>query len=383
MTGIIEFKSSSEFSLGMEIELQLLNPYTLQLVDGILPLLAHIPKNSCIQPEFQQASVEISSRVCHNIHELETDILAILSHLKLQCQNLGMNICASGTHPFCDRFTNVTPSPRYLAQKAASGYLADMMMTFALQVHVGMPCGDTTVDIMGKLQPYLPILLALSASSPFWWGRDTGFASYRHRFLSSSRTYGTPGLFPTWKDFCQFFISSQKAGMFQIIRDIHWDLRPQPDLGTLEIRVMDAQPTVKESIILAAFIHSLILYLYHYPQGKHRGFLLSPLPWLMEKENFFRASRWGLDANYIENEQGGTRPIGDIIKDILGAIAPTADTLGESSYLQLLAQRLETGPSYTRQRQVFENTGSLKAVVASLVKELEEELTTSSIDPHL
>lgn len=373
----LEFQGCSEFSLGMEMELQLLNPHTLELVDGILPLLAQEQEDSYIQPEFQQAAVEVTSQVCRNVQELEGNILHILSQLQRKCHNLGMDICMAGTHPFCDRFTNVTPIPRYLAQQTASGYLADMMMTFALQIHVGVPSGDVAVDIMGRLKPYLPILLALSASSPFWRSHNTDFASYRHRFLSCLRNYGTPPRFENWQDFADFFIKAQNAGMFEIIRDIHWDLRPQPHLGTLEVRVMDAQPTVKESMMLAAFVHSLILYLYHYSQGIQTGFVLSPLPWLMEKENFFRASRWGLDAMYIEDEEGNTRPIRDIVKDILDAIAFTADSLGESSYLHLLAQRLETGASYIRQRQIFAKTGSLQAVVASLVKELSEELTTS------
>ncbi|MDH6060140.1 YbdK family carboxylate-amine ligase [Chrysosporum bergii ANA360D] len=377
MTGI-EFNRSPQFSLGMEIELQLLNPNTLQLVDGILPLLAEDGENSFIQPEFNQASVEIFSPVCGNIHELETSILAILSRLKTKCQNLGMNICTAGTHPFCHRFTTVTPIPRYIAQQTASGYLADMMMTFALHIHVGMPSGDAAIDMMARLKPYLPILLALSASSPFWWGHDTAFASYRHCFLSSMRTYGMPPRFKSWQDFADFFITARHAGMWEIIRDIHWDLRPQPDLGTLEVRVMDAQPTVKESIMLAAFVHCLILYLYDCRERKETGFLLTPLPWLMEKENFFRASRWGLDAHYIEDHQGNSRPIRDIVQDIINAIAMTADILEEKWYLNLLAQRLETGPSYIRQRQVFKSTGSLKAVVASLVRELEEELTSFS-----
>jgi carboxylate-amine ligase len=372
--GDIEFKSSPKFSLGMEIELQLLNPDTLQLVDGILPLLAQNPENYWIQPECNQAMVEIASQVCSNIPELEANIVAILRDLKTRCQQLGMTICAAGTHPFCDRFASITPIPRYLAQQNTSGYLADLMMTCALQLHVGMPSGDVAIDIMGRLKPYLPILLALSASSPFWWGYDTSFASYRQRFLSSLRTYGICPTFKNWQDFANFFATAQHAGMFEIIRDIHWDLRPQPDFGTLEVRVMDAQPTIKESMMLAAFIHSLIVDLYHHSQGKQTGFLLTPLPWLIERENYFRASRWGLDANYIEDEQGNSRPIRNIVKDTLNVLAETADTLGNSSYLFQLEKRLDQGASYIRQRRVFESTGSVKAVVASLVSELEGEL---------
>jgi carboxylate-amine ligase len=126
-------------------------------------------------------------------------------------------------------------------------------------------------------------------------------------------------------------------------------------------------------MMLAAFIHSLIVDLYHHSQGKPTEFLLTPLPWLIERENYFRASRWGLDADYIEDEQGNSRPIRNIVKDILNVLAETADTLGNSSYLFRLEKRLDQGASYIRQRRVFESTGSLKAVVASLVSELEAE----------
>jgi carboxylate-amine ligase len=379
MTGI-EFNSSPEFSLGMEIELQLLDPHTLQLVDGILPLLAREPENSSIQPEFNQAMVEIASHVCPTISALEADIVAILKNLTAKCQSLGMTICAAGTHPFCDRLGNITPLPRYIAQHRASGYLGDMMMTFALHVHVGMPSGDRAVEVMGRLKPYLPILLALSASSPFWWGYDTGFASYRQRFLAALRTYGIPPSFQNWQEFSDFFATAQHAGMFEIIRDIHWDLRPHPDLGTLEVRVMDAQPTVKESMMLAAFVHSLIVYLQHCCQEKQTSLLLTPHHWLIEKENYFRASHLGLDASYIVDNQGNSRLIRNIVEDILDVLAVTADTLGETSYLNLLNQRLSECPSYMRQRKVFEKTGSLQAVVASLVGELEAELTISPFD---
>lgn len=375
----LEFKSSPQFSLGMEIELQLLNPQTLKLVDGILPLLELSPQSRFIQTEFNQSTVEINSPVCLNIPELEINILAILQDLKSRCQKIGLEICTAGTHPFCDRFATVTPLPRYLTQQSKSGYLSDLMMTCAMQVHVGMPSGDEAVKMMGKLKPYLPILLALSASSPFWWGKDTGFASCRYRFLSIMRTYGICPSFKTWQDFVDFFNTAQNARMFNLIRDIHWDIRPQPDLGTIEIRVMDAQPTVKESMILAAFIHTLVVHLYHQPEGEKTGYLLKSLPWLIAKENSFRASCWGVDADYIEDSQGNSRLIKDIVKDILDTLAETAEYLGNSSYLLQLEKRLITGASYSRQRQVFENTGSVQPVVISLVQELNQELSNLQI----
>lgn len=367
----LEFKSSPTSSLGMEIELQLLDPKTLDLVDGILPLMERYPAHPHIQPEFSQATVEITSKVCSDIHELEVDIVSVLKTLKARCQDLGITLCGAGTHPFCNRLATVTPIPRYLAQeKMAGDYLARTLMTYALHVHVGMPSGDEAVDIMGRLKPYLPILLALSASSPFWWGHHTHHASYRQRVLAAMRSYGIPPTFKTWQEFSDFFEVARYARMFDIIRDIHWDLRLQPDLGTLEIRVMDAQPTIKESVMLAAFIHTLVTYLQSCRTAEETGFLVTQRPFPIEKENYFRASRWGLAANYIEDDKGNSRPIEKIVEGLLDTVSNTADKLGETEYLKLLEKRLEEGPSYVRQQKVFEKTDSLKEVAASLLQEL-------------
>jgi carboxylate-amine ligase len=246
-------------------------------------------------------------------------------------------------------------------------------MTYALHVHVGMPSGDTAIAVMTALKPYLPILLALSASSPFWQGIDTDYASFRQRILASMRSYGQPPAFATWQEFVELFQAGKEAGMFDIIRDIHWDLRPQPDLGTLEIRVMDSQPTIREASALTALVHSLVVALQHgHLQGKS-DFRLTPCHSWIEKENYFQASYQGLDACYIENNRGSHRPIAAIAQDILQALEPTANQLGESAHLKFLADRLASGPSYCRQRRVFQQTGAKKAVVASLVRELLEE----------
>jgi carboxylate-amine ligase len=365
----MEFKGSPTSSIGIEIELQLLDSDSLDLIDGILPLLANPPPHPALKPEYNQSTVEINSKPCETIGELESDVTSIVSALQARCQALGMSVCGAGTHPFCQRLATVTPLSRYLTQHERGGYLADQMMTFALHVHVGMPSGEEAIALMVSLKPYLPILLALSASSPFWWGYDTGYASYRQRVLASMRSYGIPPSFKSWQEFADLFQSGRSAGMFEIIRDIHWDLRPHPDFGTLEVRVMDSQPSIQEAIALAAFIHSLIAYLQSCRREGRSGFLLKPCHWWIEKENYFRASHLGLEACYIEDQQGHSRPFRHIIKDILEALAATADRQ-EKEYLKFLERRLEGGSSYIRQRRVFQQTGSQKEVVAALVREL-------------
>jgi carboxylate-amine ligase len=369
----MKFKGSPHPTLGMEIELQLLDPNTLDLVDGILPLMASYPQQPFTKPEYNQATVEINSPVCSNIDELETNMVSVLTKLQARCEELEMVICGAGTHPFSQRLVPITPVKRHRVQYEMAGYLS-YWLTFAEHVHVGMPSGDEAVAIARMLKPYLPILLALSANSPFWQGYDTGYASFRQRLLASRETYGIPPGFKNWQDFATFFDSVKRAGIVETIRDLHWDLRLQPHWGTLEVRVMDTQPTLQEALMLAAFIHSLIVYLQRYRAGEEIGFLLRPHHWWLEKENHFRASRWGLEANYIENSQGKTRPMKQLIGDILDSLKATAAELGETKYLQLVRDRLQIIPGYIRQRQVWQTTGSQQAVVAFLVRQLKQEL---------
>ncbi|MGR8951135.1 MAG: carboxylate-amine ligase, partial [Gammaproteobacteria bacterium] len=272
----MDFKGSPSSSIGIEIELQLLDAATLDLVDGILPLLAHPVGQHQIKCEYNQSTVEIMSKPCETVVELESDIVSALSALQTRCQDLGMSLCGGGTHPFSKRPVTVTPLPRYLDQQKQGGYLSGLLMTFALHVHVGMPSGDEAIAVMSAVRPYLPILLALSASSPFWWGYDTGYASYRQRILASMRSYGLPPTFGSWQEFSDLFQSGRAAGLFDTIQDIHWDLRPHPDFGTLEIRVMDSQPTLREAIALAAFVHSLIAYLQSCYRKGMEGHRLKP-----------------------------------------------------------------------------------------------------------
>jgi carboxylate-amine ligase len=183
-----------------------------------------------------------------------------------------------------------------------------------------------------------------------------------------------PPTFKNWQDFTAFFKSIKSAKIVETFHDLHWDLRLQPDLGTLEIRVMDTQPTLKEALMLAAFVHSLTVYLQSYWQRKEEGFLLIPNHWWLEKENYFQASHLGLEANYIEDAQGRSRPIKKVIADILDSLVTTAGQLGETEYLELVREHLQGIPSYDRQRNVWQATGSLQEVVASLLRELKQEM---------
>jgi len=372
-----EFNWSSKRTIGMEIEFQLVDFKTLDLANVILPLMEHYSDNIYIKPEFIQCSVEVMSKICQNVQELEWNLRSLVCDLHKQCKDLGIKLSGAGTHPFHNNLAVITPIPRYLGIENRVGYACYNYITFSMHVHVGMSSGEEMIALMNRLRPYIPVLLALSASSPFWRGHDTGHVSYRHRVLAPARTYGLPPLFKNWEKFCTFFKAARYAGIYDTFRDYHWDLRPRPDFGTLEIRMMDTQPTVGEAISLAAFSQSLIEYLKFYSEEAEEN-LLSPLPHWIELENRYRASQHGLDAMYVEDESGNSRPIRNIVEDILASITEIASRLGVSQQLTGISKVLSNGPSYIRQQYIYKETGSYKAVVSSVLGELEAEIKEAS-----
>jgi carboxylate-amine ligase len=370
----LEFAGSKSPSLGIEIEFQLLDPETLDLADGILPLLHGYPEEPCIKPEFTQSTVEINSHVCADIEELRSDVTGLVKELKRRSEGMGLAICGAGTHPFSLRPAAVTPLPRYLEMERRMVYLAHTLKTYALHVHVGMPSGDAAVAVMGLLKPYLPILLALSASSPFWQGQDTGFASFRQRVLAAMRDYGPPPNFMSWRQFAECFQKLRTAGAVHVIRDFHWDIRPSPHFGTLEVRVMDVQPTLRETFMLAALVQTLLMYLWRYWQQEEPMGSPPPQHWWMQKENCFRASHLGVEAEVIVDDAGHVRPMKTLVRELLAGLAATAEELKTRDWLDRLEARLGGEPGYLRQRRVLAETGSLQKVAAGLVRELEAEL---------
>lgn len=367
----MEFRPSRPDTIGMELELQLLDAATLDLADGILPLMQLYPSSVYVKPEVIQNTVEIASKVCGSVAELEAHVRAIAAELRARCAGLGMRLCGAGSHPFSVRPGLITPQPRYLAMERRYGHLSHAQITFATHVHIGMRSGDEAVSMMHRLKSYLPLLIAVSASSPFWHGLDTGFASYRHRVLAVTRSYGVPPSFARWDDFCRFFDTTRRAGLFGSVNDIHWDIRPRPHLGSLEVRAMDAQATVGEAATLAAFVRALVHGLR--TDALPDAGLPHPLSWWIEKENHFAASRLGLAARYIADEAGTVHELSELWRAVYAALVPIATQLGEGKYLERLRKRLETGPGYVTQRMAYQTTGSLKAVVAGLVARLERE----------
>jgi carboxylate-amine ligase len=272
----------------------------------------------------------------------------------------------------------VTPQPRYLHIEQQVGLPVHTQITFAAHVHLGMGSGEEAIRMMGELRAYLPLLIAVSANSPFWRGYDTGHASYRQRILAAARTYGIPPSFGDWEEFVRFFDVGLKADVFETVRDIHWDIRTQPSLGTLEVRSMDMQPTVEEAIDLAAFVRVLGAYLARVPQAERPASLPKPLPWWFEKHNHYQAAHLGLEAMCIHDEDGSLVQMATLFAEVAEAVSEIADELGLSQQLERLGRQVKTGVGYVRQRRVWHEALSMREVVAALTRELALEASGKS-----
>jgi carboxylate-amine ligase len=304
--------------------------------------------------------------------------MSAVGRLSERAAQLDMALVGAGTHAFCKRLVPITPLPRYAELGRTHGYLAHTQITYALQAHVGMPSGEAAMRVMQRSRSLMPVFLALSASSPFFHGHETGFASYRQRIVAATRSYGIPPAFEDWNAFLQFLDTVEQAQMFESFRDMHWDIRPRPDYGTLEVRIMDAQPTIADSLALAALVHCMLVYFIdeHDPDPRLPG----TLPWWIEKENNFRASHHALDARFVFDAEGGTKPIRQVAEDVFDVALPVAQALGEEEDLAQARSILEKGTWHSRQIEVFRRTRSAVQVTAALANELRRELGQSSIE---
>jgi carboxylate-amine ligase len=246
-----------------------------------------------------------------------------------------------------------------------------------------MPSCAAAVELTERARGVLPALLALSSSSPFWDGFDTGFASFRHRLLAMTPNYGSPPRMASPADLERVMSAGRRAGILESYRDVHWDIRPRPDFGTLELRVFDAQPTLSSSLSLAALAHSLFVALLRDDTALDE-YLIPPLPSWMERENAFRASRFGLDAQLFVDESGETRGAREVLAGVLSALAPTAVELGEGAELEGAIDLLLEGSWADRARALLARYGSFSRVTAALADALDEDLVEGiRVHPHV
>jgi carboxylate-amine ligase len=374
----IEFTHNPRPTVGIEMELHVVDRETGELVAAANQLLEELGaahpggEHPKAKHELFQSTVEIITGVCDTPAEAGDDLRETLAELRNAAARRDLTLMSSGTHPFgLAREQLVSPDPRYRELIESMQWPARRLLICGLHVHVGVRDGARAIEIINELRRYLPLFLALSSSSPYFEGDDSGLASTRSKVFESLPTAGLPPQLADWSDFEEFMSTLLDSQCISSIREVWWDLRPHPDFGTIEFRMCDAAPSVRETVALAALAQTLVAWC---DELADAGALPVPAREWTVRENRWLAARFGIDAELIvEHPESGDPerlPIRELVLDLITQLTPTAARLGTTEQLHDVATILEVGTGASRQRAVVEAGGTLLDVVHHLVESL-------------
>lgn len=366
----IDFAGSPRPTIGVEWEFALVDAQTRDLSNEATAVIAEIGENPRVHKELLRNTVEVVSGVCDCTAQAMEDLRDTLRPARRIVRDRGMELFCAGTHPFAQWSTqNITDAPRYAELIKRTQWWGRQMLIWGVHVHVGISSAAKVMPIMTSLLQYYPHLLALSASSPWWGGDDTGYASNRAMMFQQLPTAGLPFHFQKWAQFEGFVYDQKKTGIIDHMSEIRWDIRPSPHLGTLEVRVSDGVSNLRELGALVALTHCLVVDL---DRRLDAGETLPTMPPWHVQENKWRAARYGLDAVIILDAESNERLVTDDLPDVLNRLEPVAKSLHCVDELASVADIWQLGASYQRQRRVAEeHDGDLLAVVDALVGELD------------
>ncbi|MFI6871461.1 glutamate--cysteine ligase [Nocardia sp. NPDC050406] len=373
----VPFNSSPRPTLGVEWEVALVDKVTRDLSSkaaavfdacGDMRAWDGTPQ---ITKELLRNTVELVSGKHDSVGEVVDELTGTITAVRRAADELGVDLFCAGTHPFAQWSTQqLTRTPHYDELIERTQWWGRQMLIWGVHVHVGISHPEKVFPILNTMLLSYPHLLALSASSPMWAGVDTGYASNRSLMFQQLPTAGLPFQFENWTQFEYYVHDQMKTGVFEQLGGMHWDIRPAPKWGTIEVRVCDGLPSRAELSALVALIHCLVVDL---DRRVESGETLPTIPPWHVQENKWRAARYGLDAIIITDADSNERLVTDDLTDLLNRLEPTAKSLGCEAELALVAEIPKRGASYQRQRRVAAAAqGDLVAVVDSLVKELNQ-----------
>ena len=368
------FATSARSTVGIEWELALvdadsgdLRQVASTVLDAVRP--ADGSEHPAIRQELLLNTIEVVSGVCRTVGEAGADLQRAVDEVRAITDPLRVELMCAGTHPFA-RWAQqkVTDKKRYATLIDRTQWWGRQMLIYGVHVHVGIEDRDKVLPISRALLTCFAHLQSLSASSPFWGGKDTGYASNRALMFQQLPTAGLPFQFERWDELEAYVEDMLHTGVIDAFDEVRWDVRPSPRFGTLETRICDGSPTLLEVTALAALTHCLVE---HFSTMLDRGEDLPVMPTWFVQENKWRSARYGMDAIIITNAAGDEELVTDAVGRLLVELEPVAERLGCAAELDAVRVILRRGASYQRQRAVARrNAGELDAVVASLVAEM-------------
>jgi carboxylate-amine ligase len=355
--GLEPFQKSEALSLGVELELQLVNTHDYDLApyaEDMLRLMDKIPLPGSVVPEMTSSMIEVSTGVCQSSSEVLGQLTQIRDALVKCADKLNIAVVGGGTHPFQQwHERRIYDKPRFRELSELYGYLSKQFTIFGQHVHVGCPDADTALLTLHRMSRYIPHFIALSASSPYVQGQDTAFDSARLNSVFAFPLSGRAPMALTWDEFTVYFEKMTRTGVVRSMKDFYWDIRPKPEFGTIEIRVFDTPLTIGRAAALSGYVQSLASWFMN-----DQPFMPTEDDYLVYTYNRFQACRFGLEAVYVDPATGQHMALRDHILMTMDKIGAHARPLGASSGIHLLRSSVELSNNdarWLRELQAKEN----------------------------
>ena len=360
------------FNIGIEEEYQTVDPVTRNLRSHISAEIVEKGRRLLaehVKPEMHQSVVEIGTGVCENIQQAREDIRSIRRQMIMLARENGLRISGGGTHPFAHwHEQEIYPDDRYRTIVEDLKQVARANLIFGLHIHIGVEDRETAIQIMNGARYFLPHILALSTSSPFWQGLDSGLRSYRCKVFDKFPRTNIPDIYSSWSEFENYVNLLIRTNCIDNAKKIWWDIRPHPHFPTLEFRVCDMPTRMDDTIAIAALCQSIIAALFHLHE---RNLTFRHYSRALLMENKWRAARYGLDGKLIDFGKQTEVPVRDLIREILDFVEKAADGLGATNELCHIEKILKEGTAADRALRVFADSNDLNKVVDHMIEETE------------
>jgi len=360
----VKFNGSKDHTLGVEEELHIVDATTGELVPNIEEIMSRLPEDlkEAVSYELFQSVLEIKTPPCVTVAEAEGILKELRSRVGSWAAACGTALASAGTHPF-SRYKDqkITDQERYITVIKTLRWVAQREVIFGQHVHVGVPSKEEVIEAHNRLSEQVPLLLALSSNSPFWQGMDTGYESTRIKVFETFPRAGLPPAFPDYEAFERYVDLMIAAGAMQDYTYCWWDVRPHPNIGTIELRVLDSQTSLRSAVALTALTQCLVAKAL--AEGS-RG----PYDREITYENKFRASRHGLEAAFYNTKEGRSIPAREVTRNLVDELRPVSQDLSCENELSEVLELVEGGTGSQHQRRVYEESNDFLDVVAYLIE---------------
>jgi glutamate---cysteine ligase / carboxylate-amine ligase len=356
------------FTLGVEEELMIVDGESMDLVSAIEEMIEAIPRETEgeVKPELMQSVLEISTNVCRNAGEAAGQLEELRRRVRETAESKGLTIGSAATHPFAKwEEQRIVERPRYLELVDALRFVVRQELLFGLHVHVGMDDPEKAIHVANGMRVHVPILLALSSNSPFWRGVPTGLMSTRTPIFKQFPRVGVPPRYDNWADFESRVDFMVKAKAVEDYTYFWWDVRPHPNLGTVEIRVCDAQTRLEHTIALAALIQAMCKELVEHYDARNT---LSTYPREMLDENKWLAARYGLEGELVDLPESSRVSSVDLARRLVERLRPHARELNCEREFEGIEDLIERGTGARRQLSVWRGNRDMRSLVRKIVE---------------